>query len=219
MSKKSNKVRTCTQEEFYSRMGLEIPNRPEIDRSKINDSELEFFKDYFVTLCTDLTIYKELFAEPDSVKTLNDFSPLIFSRIQSSYLERICLKIACLLDPALSGRDGKNKNMTLKRFTELCCSEELNTLVSRLEDLYSSTGIKKWRNKVLSHTDLKTAMGQLDFELKFEVVDLQRIVISIQEILDLINDPSVTSDTEVKLPYGRDVHSFLVKLKSSKNVL
>lgn len=212
-------ARISTQEDFFKRMGMELPNQPQIDRSKINVKEIEFFKNYFVTLCTDLTIYKQLFADANAIKILNEFSPLIFSRLQYSYLERICIKISCLLDPAASGRNGKNKNMTLKRFTELCNSDDLNSLISNLELIYESTGIKKWRNKVLAHTDLKTAMGELDFELKFEIADLENIVISIQEIIDLIDNPKVTSDTEVKLPYGNDVYSFLAKLSANQNVV
>ena len=211
----NNKIgRISTQEDFFKRMGLEMPNQPKIDRSKIDINEIDFFKNYFVALCTDLTIYKQLFSDTNSIQILNEFSPVIFGRLQSSYLERICLKIACLLDPATSGRDGVNKNMTLRRFTELCNSNELNSLVVELESFYESTGIKKWRNKVLAHTDLKAAMGQLDFELKFEIADLENIVIFIQGIIDLIEDPTTTSDTRVKLPNGNDVYTFLEKLNS-----
>ncbi|WP_166372245.1 hypothetical protein [Psychromonas sp. SA13A] len=211
----NNKIgRISTQEDFFKRMDLEMPNQPKIDRSKIDINEIGLFKNYFVALCTDLTIYKQLFSDVNSIQILNEFSPVIFGRLQSSYLERICLKIACLLDPATSGRDGVNKNMTLRRFTELCNSNELNSLVIELESFYESTGIKKWRNKVLAHTDLKAAMGQLDFELKFEVADLENIVIFIQEIIDLIEDPTTTSDTRVKLPNGNDVYTFLEKLNS-----
>lgn len=181
--------------------------------------EIDLFKNYFVALCTDLTIYKQLFSDPNSIQILNEFSPVIFRRLQSSYLERICLKIACLLDPAASGRNGANKNMTLRRFTELCNSNELNSLILKVESFYESTGIKKWRNKVLAHTDLKAAMGELDFELKFDIADLENIVILTQEIIDLIGDPTTTSDTQVKLPNGNDVYTFLEKLNSIKNIV
>ncbi len=211
-------VTTSTQEEFFKRMGRSIPNHPKIDRSIISPEELKLFDKYFSTLCTDLTIYKQLFSIEESIEVLNSFSSIIFGRIQSTYIERICLKIACLLDPAESGRNGINKNLTLKRFASQCNSAELNTLIKNLDALYNSTGIKTWRNKVLAHSDLKTAMGEFDFDLKFTLEDLENIIQCIQEIVDLIVGPNVTTDTEVVLPYGNDVGSFIAKLKKCNNV-
>jgi len=210
---------TTTQEEFFKRMGRSIPNHPNIDRSNISSEELQFFDRYFSTLCTDLTIYKQLFSTEESITVLNSFNSLIFGRIQATYIERICLKIACLLDPAESGKGGVNKNLTLKRFVTQCNSSELNTLIGNLDTLYDSTGIKTWRNKVLAHSDLKTAMGEFDFDLKFSLEDLENIIQCVQEILDLIVDPNVTTDTEVKLPYGSDVSSFIAKIKKCNNAV
>lgn len=62
-------------------------------------------------------------------------------------------------------------------------------------------------------------MGDFDFNLKFTLEDLENIIQCIQEIVDLIVDPNVTIDTEVKLPYGCDVGSFIAKLKKCNNVV
>jgi hypothetical protein len=209
MSDEKKVIRTSSMEEFYERIGMPVPNTPKVDRTLFNESELKCFEDYFVSLCTDLTIYNQLFGSDDSIKVLNEFNGLIFQRIQSNFIERICLKIACLMDPAKS---GSNKNLSLKRLVEISSVQELADAYEKLNNYYQDTGIKTWRNKILAHTDLKAAMGEYDFNLSFEVNDLKLIIQEIQNILDLIKDPTVYTEAEVTLPFDSDGNSFIFKL-------
>jgi hypothetical protein len=204
--------RTSSLEEFYDRMGFSLPKQVTVDRDLFEESELKCFEDYFVSLCTDLTIYNQLFGSDDSVAVLNEFNNFIFHRIQLNFIEKICLKIACLMDPAASGRNCSNKNLSLKRFVEIANCPELNKAYEKLYESYEKTGIKTWRNKILAHTDLNTAMGKFTFNLNFEADDLNQIIREIQDIIDLIKDPEVYTDTEVTLPFDSDVNSFIFKL-------
>jgi hypothetical protein len=85
----------ASYDEFCKTHGLEPPKRIEFDRSKVNPEELEVLKGYFSSLCTELTIYKELFTKQESVGVMNKFNSFIFSRIQRAYIEKICLSLAC----------------------------------------------------------------------------------------------------------------------------
>lgn len=213
MSDDRNVFKTLSPQDFYKRTGLLMPEKTHIDRSLFDSGELECFEDYFVSLCTDLTIYNQLFGSDEAISVLNEFSGLIFNRIQRTFVEKICLKIACLMDPASSGKGGSNKNLSLRRFVEVADNAELNVAYEKLHKSYEDTGIKEWRNKILAHTDLKTAMGVYDFDLKFDVQALNELIRETQDILDLIKDPCVYTDTEVTLPFGKDVGTFLSKLK------
>lgn len=212
MSDEQKVFRTSSVEEFYEQMGFPIPIKPTIDRTLFEESELKCFEDYFVSLCTDLTIYNQLFGSDDSISVLNEFNGLIFHRIQRSFVEKICLKIACLMDPATSGRNGSNKNLSLKWFVEKAKSPELDQAYVTLYQSYEKTGIKIWRNKILAHTDLNTAMGKYEFTLNFEADDLNQIIQEIQNIMDMIKDPSVYTDADITLPFDSDGNSFILKL-------
>lgn len=199
-------------DDFCEKYDFPKPHRIEFDRSVVNQSELEVIKGYFTNLCTDLTLYGELFTEQESVDILNKFNPFVFSRIQKSYIEKLCLSIACLLDPA---QTGKNKNLSLAHIIKQCNSPELDKKQEILQGLYVSTGIKKWRQKLLAHNDLSTLMGRNTLELKFEHDDIENIVGLVQEIFDDISDPTVHTDIRVVLPYDMNGNAFISKLKNS----
>lgn len=195
--------------------GLPLPHRVEFDRSKINLQELEVIKNYFADLCIDLTVYSELFTFQESVAVLNQFNPLIFRRIQRAYVEKLCLSIACLLDPA---ETGKNKNLSLAHIIKQCNCPELEEKLDGLKGLYESTGIKLWRQKLLAHNDLSTLMGVKPLNLKFEHNDINNMMELIQEIFDDISDPTVHTEIGIALPYDKNGSAFIKMLQLSLDV-
>lgn len=200
----------ASYDEFCEKNKLPLPKRVELDRTKVNQAELKTIKEYFTNLCIDLTLYGDLFTKKSSVETLNQFNSLVFCRIQRAYLEKLCLSIACLLDPA---QTGNNKNLSLARIIEQCNSPELTEKYSDLEELYVATGIKQWRRKVLAHNDLSTFIGHRPLELKLEHSNIENIVELIQEIFDDITYPTVHTDIRVVLPRDKDAHAFIHKLQ------
>lgn len=199
-------------DELCKANGLPVPHRVEFDRSKINQQELEVIRNYFTDLCIDLTIYSDLFTSQESVDVLSQFNSLIFNRIKRAYIERLCLSIACLLDPA---ETGKNKNLSLEHIINQCNSPELEKKLDKLKGLYNSTGIKLWRQKLLAHNDLKTLMGVAPLDLKFEHSDIEYMLELIQEIFDDISDPRIHTDIRVGLPFDKNGSAFIKKLKLS----
>ncbi|EEO01251.1 TPA: hypothetical protein RUZ05_003367 [Vibrio cholerae] len=201
-------------DEYCKARGIPLPHRVEFDRSKINQDELKVIKEYFSHLCLDLTVYSDLFTVQQSIDAINEFNSLVFGRIQKAYIEKLCLSLACLLDPA---QTGNNKNLSLKRIIDQCECTELDCKYSGLLRLYESTGIKNWRSKLLAHNDLNTLMGKSKLELKFEHDDIENIIELIQEIFDDISDPKSQTDIRVTLPFDQNVNNFVNKLKSASN--
>ncbi|PKG62641.1 MULTISPECIES: hypothetical protein [Pseudoalteromonas] len=204
----------ASYDEFCKERGLPLPHRVEFDRTKVNQDELKVIKEYFTNLCLDLTIYSDLFTEQQSIDAMNEFNSLVFSRIQKAYIEKLCLSLACLLDPA---QTGKNKNLSLARVITQCECPELDGKYSELLKLYEFTGIKSWRSKLLAHNDLNTLMGKKKLDLKFEHDDIESIIELIQEIFDDISDPTVHTDIRIILPFEQDVNQFVSKLKLASN--
>ena len=202
----------ASYDEYCEARGSSRPHRVEFDRTKVNQAELDVINNYFSDLCVDLTLYSELFTEDSSIKVLNKFNQLVFHRIQKAYIEKLCLSIACLLDPA---ETGKSKNLSLARIIKQCECPELDEKLNKLQELYISTGIKKWRQKLLAHNDLGTLMGRKNLDLKFEHDDIQYILELIQEIFDDISDPTVHTDIMVTLPFDQNGRAFINKLELS----
>lgn len=200
----------ASYDEFCAEYGLPTPHRVEFDRTKINQTQLDVLKGYFTNLCLDLTIYKDLFTNAESAVILNEFNSLIFSRIQKAYVGKICLGIACLLDPA---ETGKNKNLSLEYIINQSQCNELVEKLAVLQKIYIDTGIKKWRQKLLAHNDLNTLMGDSPLELNFGSGDIEHIIELVQEIFDDIIDPKIQTDINVVLPYEKNGSSFTRKLK------
>ncbi len=124
--------------------------------------------------------------------------------------------MTCLFDPEHTGK-GKNEqeNLSLKRFIKHCNCNELTKMYDDLLQLYKATGIKDWRNKVLVHNDLKTLLGIEELKLNFGPSDIEHLSEKIYELVDIIRDPRIQSDSRVILPYDQDVSSFLHKLKKA----
>ncbi len=209
MSYDKSKI-TIYGDDFYEKKGLPKPHRVEFDRTKVKKDELDVINNYFANLCLDLTLYSELFTEARSINVLNEFSPLVFSRIEKAYIEKLCLSLTCLLDPE---QTGKNENLSLERVITQCECPELNEKYKELFERYESTGIKSWRNKLLTHNDLDTLMGKKPLELKFDHDDIEYILKLIQEIFNDISDPTVHTDIKVILPFDQDGKAFIIKLE------
>lgn len=211
------KVRTSTQEDFLKKYpslsGVTAMNRIDFDPKLLESDEVEALEHYLTDLCTDLTIYMELFNEEDNIEELNKFSGIIFSKIERAYLERICLKFATLMDPPKSCGKG---NLSFKRFIQETKSQILQDIYNDIELFYINSGIKNWRNKVLAHADLLTFVNN-SIDLNFERHEIDTIVARSQEFVDWICDPTTTTDHRVKLPYGSDVNSFVRGIKKLNN--
>lgn len=199
----------ASHDEYCKERGLPLPHRIEFDRTKVDQDELKVINQYFMNLCLDLTLYGDLFTTEASMNVIDKFNSLVFGRIKKAYLENLCLSIACLLDPAAT---GSNKNLSLARIIKQCDCIELDDKYRELEELYSTTGIKNWRRKLLAHNDLSTLMGKTPLELNFEHNDIAELIELIQEIFDDIADPTVYTDIRITLPFDQDANAFIQKL-------
>jgi hypothetical protein len=211
----SNKVTTSTFDDFIKRhpemAHLDPMNQLDFDLASINPSELQTLKHYFSGICTDLTLYMQLFVQEEHVAELNKFNGFIFSRFERACLERICLKIATLMDPPKSmGKD----NLSLRRFIKQTESSLLQGIFNSLRDFYEQSGIKDWRNKVLAHADLLTLSGKVELDVNFTKQEVDDFVAKIQEFIDWVSDPKVATDHQVVLPRDVDGYSFISKIRS-----
>lgn len=211
----STKVTTSTFEDFIKRhpemAHLDPMNQIDFDLAHINKNDLAVLKRYFSDICTDLSLYMQLFSYEEHLIELNKFNGFVFSRLEKSYLEKICLKVATLMDPPKS---MGNENLSLRRFIEQTKSTMLKGYYERLYEFYEKSGIKDWRNKVLAHADLAVLAGESSININFERHDIDNFVAEIQEFIDWVSDPKTATDHKIVLPRDVDGYAFIHKVRT-----
>lgn len=183
--------------------------------------ECEKFEDLLFDLSSDLTIYRQLFSNEETIATLNGFNSLIFGNYQKCLVNSIFSKIARLLDPPATG-SSKNSNLSLQFLIErlsIAENSEVMDEFGEIKFIFSSSGLKNYRNKILSHNDAKTAIRGESLSINIDASELEGLVERIGNLyftvkyaagLDQVNrslDPLIT------LPFDKDGASFISKLK------
>jgi AbiU2 len=203
---------TMDRSSIYEAFPQLKPSEKPLDRKNLAEDEINALQNCMIHLCTDLTIYKQLYTSEESINALNNFNKLIFSRMQDALIERICLQIACLIDPP---GDGSNKNLSLKRFQVITNDEVIQQSITSIELMFKSTGMRNWRNKVLAHLDLNTATGKNKIHIKMSYEEIERIVESIQKVVDRLREPGSRMDIMVQLPFNLSGTSFIERIKNA----
>jgi len=104
--------------------------------------------------------YKKLFAESqENVDLLNELAGAFFGTTQRVFFEHTLLSLSRITGPVQSmGQD----NLTIKQLPSLASdpkfASELKALITGYEPTWAFT--KPWRNKLLAHRDLSTALGR-----------------------------------------------------------
>lgn len=206
---KDKKTQARLPEDFFAEYPeLDYRLRLDFDPKMLNSDEIALLKNVMSDICFDLTIYIELFSDEDSREKLLNFNEFIFICFEQALIEKIVLRVAKLMDRE---KMGGHSNLSLIRFVNKSKSPLLIKKYKNLESFYKRSGMKKWRDKLLAHSDLKTIKAQ-NFEIDLKKSELDSYLAEIQSFVDILSDPEVTTDHRVKLPYGKDVQSFLKKL-------
>ncbi len=183
--------------------------------------ECEKFENLLFDLSNDLTIYKQLFSSEESITTLNSFNSLIFGNYQKCLVNSIFSTIARLLDPSTTGR-SRNSNLSLAYLVEKLSLGENTKVIGELteiESIFSSSGLKKYRNKVLSHNDAKTALRGQSLSINIDTSELEDLVERIGNLYFTmkyfggLDEANRALDPLVTLPFDKNGASFIDKLK------
>jgi hypothetical protein len=85
---------------------------------------------------------------------------------------------------------------------ELTENKELSELLSNTQQLFVSTGLKKYRNKVISHNDLRTINNKTQhLSLNYDYLTL--LIKNLWALLDMIR--FVSGETDVLVTTGTEI--------------
>ena len=184
-------------------------------------TEFSKFKLLISDLSMDFTIYHQLFSKEKDIEVLNKFNYIIFSNYQKCLLESIYSKISRLLDPA---KTHNNKNLSFSYFIEkfsLSDDKEIMDKLDEIEKVYKETNLKKYRDKVLSHNDVKLATAESVFKLDLTINEVNLFLSSLRDLCCLIDYKSGGSELRysispyITLPRDLDGSSFIRGLKAA----
>jgi hypothetical protein len=170
----------------------------------VSTEHVETMQKVVADVATEFTLYTQLFVMPDTIDLLNKTASMVFSSYQRSLLNTIYISISRILDPATSGRD-KDSNLSFKFIIselELTENKELSELLSNTQQLFVSTGLKKYRNKVISHNDLRTINNKTQhLSLNYDYLTL--LIKNLWALLDMIR--FVSGETDVLVTTGTEI--------------
>ncbi|MEJ6079673.1 hypothetical protein MT391_14210 [Vibrio sp. 1-Bac 57] len=155
-------------------------------------------------LATEFTLYNQLFVNPNAIELLNKTAPMVFSSYQRSLLNTIYMGISRILDPAKNGR-GNDSNLSFKFLVEelaLTDHKELSELLANTLETFTSTGLKKYRNKVMSHNDLRTINNKTQ-HLSLNYDGLTLLMKQLWQLLDMIR--YAVGETDVLMTTGTEI--------------
>lgn len=174
-------------------------------------------------LAVDLTLYSQLYGPEESVATLNEFNGLVFGRLQHCLIDRIFLGFARFMDvPESRVKGGSTENLSLKfivRENDLEGDKEISARLQAIEDKYRCANLGQYRNKRLSHNDLKVALGDAKVDVSITPNDAHKLLSDMMNLVATIElktgrtDKSVGKSSHITLPRDKDGYAFLARLK------
>ena len=126
----------------------------------VDSPELKHLRNLVLDLNVQWQMFDELFSDAKNYAVFNRTGPNFWIHLQIYLLDTIFLSISRFFDPMA------NRNQTNLSLATVCAFQEVGSirldLERRLNDMRPvwDRGIKIWRHKKLSHSDMPTVLGQ-----------------------------------------------------------
>ena len=128
----------------------------------------------------------------DRVGLLNDTASFFFKLVSHALRREIILGICRLTDPATSGRQSNQENLSLeqvvleaRKASDSKLADRLTAILERLRELVIP--MRKLRHKILAHSDLPTVLGRLPEPLQgVRPIDIQQALKAVATFMDAV---------------------------------
>ncbi|MCP1339874.1 hypothetical protein NJR55_09755 [Idiomarina sp. M1R2S28] len=217
-----DKVRTCLPSDedapefvrkLYTHASIDF-NKEDLDQEK-----LAAFKQLVVELCHDFTVYQGMFGSVQARNNSYKLGKSVMFIVERSMLTQICLRYAALVHDNSPMKDGKTKKgeqvVSFKELIKPLGSAWLNANLKECEAFFSSSGLKKWRNKVIAHNDLKVFKNRAKYIPKLSIDVIQEQLSLLNESLNYLEDKQYqVTQVEVGLEFGEGLDKYREMLDS-----
>ena len=120
---------------------------------------IETFDNLLADLNGAWRLHQELFQVPEHYILFADSAPMIWHMLRDALIDSVFMSIARLLDPPTScGKDNPSVSRIVRNMPSGVERDQIQRQYDELRGLYDSA-LRHWRNRKLSHNDLKTIKG------------------------------------------------------------
>ena len=176
-------------------------------------------KNLLADVSTDLTYYRQIFGSDQNVKVLREFSDWVFANYQQCLINNIYFKLARLLDPKSScGKDNLSFAYIINTYS-LSEDSDIKSSLSDIMGRFETSGLKNYRNKVLSHNDAHTVLSGTLCGVSLNDEALDAFLSSLWDLFGLLQyktgqEGSIPQySTEIIIPAEMDGETFVLKLQ------
>jgi hypothetical protein len=180
------------------------------------DLVLEELKNEIVNQYHEFMEFKSLYYDSEiRIKLLNKIAKTFFGELFFVLLERIILNVTKLTDPP--GK-GNRKNLSLEFVHDLFAKdkrypkENAEKIVRETNSVRNH--VKQWRDKMISHLDLNTAVGNKSLG-KVIPSEIEKFYDRLQEYIEIVNQSFGKSPFPIYTPAYNGVLELVEALKQS----
>jgi hypothetical protein len=180
--------------------------------------DIDRLKSLLTELSIDMTLYSQLYGPEESVAVLNQFNGLVFGRLQYCLIDRIFIEFAKLMDKEKMGSNDNLSFLFIIKKYDLESDAEVSLKHKEIVKIYKETNIPKYRNKELSHNDLKTKLGNTKIDVSITPKGAHELLNSMFSLVSEIEyklgrtTHRVGKSSSISLPRDKDGSSFINKL-------
>jgi AbiU2 len=160
---------------------------------KIDTPQLKRLRELVVDLNVQWQMLDELFSDPKNYAVFNRTGPSFWIHLQTYLLDTVFLSISRFFDPAKSLNHTNFSLATVIELKEVApIKRDLELRLSKMRPTWEK-GIKLWRHKKLSHSDMPTVMAEESLpdiphsEVKVLVSDISEFVREIDHLLNHVD--------------------------------
>jgi hypothetical protein len=162
--------------------------------------------------------YVALFGtKPTRIQLLNATASVFFRTVQDVLWDDMLLHIARLTDPSVT---GKFYNLTLQNLPELIADEQLKAKVAPLvkSALDQSAFCRDWRNRLVAHRDLDTAINGAADQISGGSRDqVNKLLQTMDDVLNAVEFHFLDTQTDYKFDgYSGGAKDLLHRLDDGK---
>jgi hypothetical protein len=166
-----------------------------------------------VWLHAKLKVFRELFAKPEDRAVIREAASFAAMVIEDSMLSDIIITVCRMIEGGKPPGEpetpaGREKSLSLTHLLKLLSDSNTDIeLVQRCNARYRELvgllrPLKKLRNKVVAHRDLKTVLAGLPIQIPFDPPELDKIAAELADIMNEIDAYFTDSSTAFVAPFG-----------------
>lgn len=192
----------------------EIYETPKVDfdLSLLDKEKLKAFEQLVAELCHDFTVYSGMFGNEEQREATYKLGRDVILIVERAMLTQICLRYSALI------HDKWNKKgeevVSLKQLIQPLNSASLNSKLTEMEEFYNKSNLKRYRNKVIAHNDLKVFQRRNSNIPKLTTEQIEQQLHILNECLNYLKDrQEVSTDIIVQLSFGEGLDKYQMQLQ------